>query len=176
MTAKSPAQPKKRGNSKPNVKRRGDTYTYYLYVTDHLGRRKQHTKGGYKTQREAEDARFVADRKLREGREADSRRVPHEGLAAVAQAAGLGGVDVGVVRQVHPVARAPADWRGPAPTALAGRSEHPLSSNPIASSREYRSASRRSCTFALMLCAQMVSRASRLPQRYRPNSRPLPAT
>ena len=26
---------KKRGDSKPNVKRRGDTYTYYLYVTDH---------------------------------------------------------------------------------------------------------------------------------------------
>ena len=60
MTTKSTAQPKKRGNSKPNVKRRGDTYTYYLYVTDHLGRRKQHTKGGYKTQREAEEARVAA--------------------------------------------------------------------------------------------------------------------
>ena len=67
MTMKSPAQPKKRGNSKPNVKRRGNTYTYYLYVTDHLGRRKQHTKGGYKTQREAEDARAAALASLQTG-------------------------------------------------------------------------------------------------------------
>ncbi len=58
---------KKRGNSKPNVKRRGDTYTYYLYVTDHLGQRKQHSKGGYKTQREAEDARVSALAALQTG-------------------------------------------------------------------------------------------------------------
>ncbi len=67
MTIKGAAQPKKRGNSKPNVKRRGDTYTYYRYVTDHLGRRKQHTKGGYKTQREAEDARVAALAALQTG-------------------------------------------------------------------------------------------------------------
>ncbi len=60
MTEVVAAPARKRGNSKPNVKRRGDTYTYYLYVTDHLGNRKQHTKGGYKTQREAEDARVAA--------------------------------------------------------------------------------------------------------------------
>ena len=58
---------RKRGNSKPNVKRRGDTYTYYLYVTDHLGQRKQHSKGGYKTQREAEDARVAALAALQTG-------------------------------------------------------------------------------------------------------------
>ena len=58
---------KKRGNSKPNVKRRGDTYTYYLYVTNHLGQRKQHSKGGYKTQREAEDARVSALAALQTG-------------------------------------------------------------------------------------------------------------
>jgi len=50
----------KRGNSKPNVKKRGSTYTYYLYVIDADGRRRQHSKGGFKTQREAEDARIAA--------------------------------------------------------------------------------------------------------------------
>lgn len=50
----------KRGNSKPNVKKRGSTYTYYLYVTDADGKRRQHSKGGFKTQREAEDARIAA--------------------------------------------------------------------------------------------------------------------
>ena len=38
-----------RGNSKPNVKRRGSTYTYYVYVTDADGRRRQHSKGGFRT-------------------------------------------------------------------------------------------------------------------------------
>jgi integrase len=54
------AKPTKRGNSKPNVKKRGSTYTYYLYVTDAHGRRRQHSKGGFKTQREAEEARVAA--------------------------------------------------------------------------------------------------------------------
>lgn len=36
----------KRGNSKPNVKRRGSTYAYYLYVTGPDGKRRQHSKGG----------------------------------------------------------------------------------------------------------------------------------
>ena len=53
-------KPTKRGNSKPNVKKRGSTYTYYLYVTDADGKRRQHSKGGFKTQREAEDARIAA--------------------------------------------------------------------------------------------------------------------
>jgi hypothetical protein len=60
MADAAPKPARKRGNSKPNVKRRGDTYTYYLYVTDHLGNRKQHTKGGFKTQRDAEEARIAA--------------------------------------------------------------------------------------------------------------------
>jgi len=50
----------KRGNSKPNVKKRGSTYTYYLYVTDANGKRRQHSKGGFKTQKQAEDARIAA--------------------------------------------------------------------------------------------------------------------
>ena len=37
----------RRGNSRPNVKRRGSTYTYYVYVTDADGRRHQHSKGGF---------------------------------------------------------------------------------------------------------------------------------
>jgi len=53
-------KPTKRGNSKPNVKRRGSTYTYYLYVADADGKRRQHSKGGFKTQKQAEDARIAA--------------------------------------------------------------------------------------------------------------------
>jgi integrase len=49
-----------RGNSKPNVKRRGSTYTYYVYVTDADGRRRQHSKGGFRTQRAADEARIEA--------------------------------------------------------------------------------------------------------------------
>lgn len=51
---------RKRGNSRPNVKRRGATYTYYVYVTDADGRRRQHSRGGFRTQRAAEDARIEA--------------------------------------------------------------------------------------------------------------------
>ena len=51
---------RKRGNSRQNVKRRGSTYTYYIYVTDAEGRRRQHSKGGFRTQRAAEDARIEA--------------------------------------------------------------------------------------------------------------------
>lgn len=55
-----PDKPTKRGNSKPNVKRRGSTYTYYVYVTGPDGNRRQQSKGGFKTQREAEEARVKA--------------------------------------------------------------------------------------------------------------------
>jgi integrase len=58
---------RKRGNSKPNVKRRGSTYTYYLYVIGPDGKRHQHSKGGFKTQREAEDARIAAEYALATG-------------------------------------------------------------------------------------------------------------
>lgn len=57
----------KRGNSKPNVKKRGASYTYYVYVTGADGRRQQHSKGGYKTQREAEEARITALHALSNG-------------------------------------------------------------------------------------------------------------
>jgi hypothetical protein len=67
MSTSGTGSTKKRGNSKPNVKRRCDTYTYYLYVTDHLGQRKQHSKVDYKTQREAEDARVSALAALQTG-------------------------------------------------------------------------------------------------------------
>lgn len=64
----------KRGNSKPNVKRRGSTYTYYLYVTGSDGKRHQHSKGGFKTQREAEDARIAAAHSLATGAYVKSER------------------------------------------------------------------------------------------------------
>lgn len=61
------AESTKRGNSKPNVKRRGSTYTYYVYVTGPDGKRHQHSKGGFKTQREAEEARIAAEYALTRG-------------------------------------------------------------------------------------------------------------
>lgn len=58
------AHSKRRGNSKPNVKRRGSTYTYYVYVVGPDGKRHQHSKGGFRTQREAEEARVAATHAL----------------------------------------------------------------------------------------------------------------
>lgn len=66
---------KVRGNSKPNVKRRGSTYTYYVYVTGPDGRRRQHSKGGFKTQREAEDARIAAEYALTTGTYVKAERI-----------------------------------------------------------------------------------------------------
>lgn len=66
---------KVRGNSKPNVKRRGSTYTYYVYVTGPDGRRRQHSKGGFKTQREAEDARISAEYALTTGNYVKAERI-----------------------------------------------------------------------------------------------------
>lgn len=43
--------------SSTNVRRRGERWTYYVYVTDAAGQRRQHSKGGFKTKREAEAAR-----------------------------------------------------------------------------------------------------------------------
>ena len=68
-------QAKVRGNSKANVKRRGSTYTYYLYVTGPDGKRHQHSKGGFKTQREAEDARIAAEYTLSTGTYVKAERV-----------------------------------------------------------------------------------------------------
>lgn len=43
-----------------NVLKRGSTWTYYVYVTDGDGRRRQITKGGFPTRRDAEHARIEA--------------------------------------------------------------------------------------------------------------------
>ena len=64
-----------RGNSKPNVKRRGSTYTYYVYVTGPDGKRRQHSKGGFKTQREAEEARIAAEYALAKGTYVKAERI-----------------------------------------------------------------------------------------------------
>lgn len=46
--------------SRANIRKRGDTYTYYVYVTQPDGRRQQVSKGGFRTRREAEAARIEA--------------------------------------------------------------------------------------------------------------------
>lgn len=47
-------------SSRNNVRKRGSTWTYYLYVTDGTGERRQVSKGGFRTRREAEAARVAA--------------------------------------------------------------------------------------------------------------------
>jgi integrase len=71
---------RRRGNSKPNVRRRGSTYTYYLYVTGPDGRRRQHSKGGFKTQREAEEARIAAAHALATGAYVKAERISLAGF------------------------------------------------------------------------------------------------
>src|SRR5918995_2952584 len=73
MTETSPGRG--RGNSMANVKRRGSTYTYYVYVTDADGRRRQHSKGGFRTQRAAEDARIEALNALAKGTYVKAERI-----------------------------------------------------------------------------------------------------
>jgi hypothetical protein len=46
--------------SRNNVRKRGSTWTYYLYVTDSAGTRRQKSKGGFATRKEAEAARVEA--------------------------------------------------------------------------------------------------------------------
>ncbi|OWY58606.1 hypothetical protein B7486_79060, partial [cyanobacterium TDX16] len=46
--------------SRNNVRKRGSTWTYYAYVTDGTGKRRQVSKGGFATRREAEGARVEA--------------------------------------------------------------------------------------------------------------------
>jgi Phage integrase, N-terminal SAM-like domain/Arm DNA-binding domain len=69
------AASRRRGNSRPNVRRRGATYTYYLYVTGPDGRRRQHSKGGFRTQREAEEARIAAAHALATGSYVKAERI-----------------------------------------------------------------------------------------------------
>ncbi len=51
--------PNNHKTSKPNVRKRGDTYTWYAYVTDGNGKRRQISKGGYRTIADAEHGRIV---------------------------------------------------------------------------------------------------------------------
>lgn len=46
--------------SRNNVRKRGSTWTYFVYVTDGSGKRRQVSKGGFTTRREAETARVEA--------------------------------------------------------------------------------------------------------------------
>lgn len=54
-------------SSRANVSKRGSTWTYYVYVTGGDGRRRQVTKGGFRTRKEAEAARVEALNALRLG-------------------------------------------------------------------------------------------------------------
>lgn len=65
----------RRPSRRPNIKRRGSTYTYYVYVTGPDGRREQHSKGGFKSLREAEAARVAAAHALDTGTYVKAERV-----------------------------------------------------------------------------------------------------
>ena len=54
-------------SSRGNVRKRGTTWTYYVYVTDGRGERRQVSKGGFRTRREAEAARIAAMGSLQKG-------------------------------------------------------------------------------------------------------------
>ncbi len=53
--------------SRANVSKRGSTWTYYVYVAGGDGRRRQVSKGGFRTRREAEAARVEALNALQSG-------------------------------------------------------------------------------------------------------------
>lgn len=54
-------------SSRGNVRKRGTTWTYYVYVTDGGGDRRQVSKGGFRTRRDAEAARIAAMSSLQKG-------------------------------------------------------------------------------------------------------------
>jgi integrase len=54
-------------SSRANIRKRGSTWTYYGYVTGGDGRRRQVSKGGFPTRREAEAARIEALAAMRAG-------------------------------------------------------------------------------------------------------------
>ncbi|MGQ0616242.1 MAG: Arm DNA-binding domain-containing protein [Acidimicrobiia bacterium] len=54
-------------SSRANVSKRGSTWTYYVYVTGGDGRRRQVSKGGFRTRKEAEAARVRALSTLQNG-------------------------------------------------------------------------------------------------------------
>lgn len=57
----------RRSGRRTNIRKRGATYTYYLHVPDGRGGYRQISKGGYKTQREAEAARTEAQHAIQTG-------------------------------------------------------------------------------------------------------------
>ncbi len=54
-------------SSHGNVRKRGSTWTYYVYVTAGDGRRRQVSKGGFRTRKEADAARIAALGSLQKG-------------------------------------------------------------------------------------------------------------
>ena len=54
-------------SSRGNVSKRGSTWTYYVYVVGGDGRRRQVSKGGFRTRKEAEAARITALGSLQNG-------------------------------------------------------------------------------------------------------------
>jgi hypothetical protein len=48
------------GRVRNNLRKRGQTWTYYVYVTNGDGSRRQVSKGGFRTRKEAEAARIEA--------------------------------------------------------------------------------------------------------------------
>jgi hypothetical protein len=49
---------KSRKTSKPNIRKRGDTYTWFVYITRGDGTRRQISQGGFRTIAEAENDRI----------------------------------------------------------------------------------------------------------------------
>ncbi len=99
------------------------------------GKRRQHSKGGFKTQREAEDARIAAMNAKATGayvkaEKISARRLPRRRVAAVPPPAGAGGEHVAFVRPEDPAARDPAHRQHPAPAALARRPQQAVPAPP----------------------------------------------
>ena len=61
--------------SRGNVRKRGTTWTYYVYVTGGAGKRRQVTKGGFRTRKEADAARIKALGTLQNGTWVQPKRV-----------------------------------------------------------------------------------------------------
>jgi hypothetical protein len=61
--------------SRGNVRKRGSTWTYYVYVTGGDGNRRQVTKGGFRTRKEADAARIKALGTLQSGTWVQPERV-----------------------------------------------------------------------------------------------------
>lgn len=90
--------------SRSNVRKRESTWTYYAYVTDGSGKRRQVSKGGFATRREAEAARV-------------------ESLAAMASGSWVRPERLSVRDFWPPAGRSPPAARSPVPSTHFRRSE-----------------------------------------------------